>query len=71
MTIVQKRILRRIYRPKKNNITQKYKIRSNIEIQQLYKESDVAAVLRYSRMAWAGHVWRSNSLMNAVLKIKT
>ncbi|KAE9539507.1 hypothetical protein AGLY_004759 [Aphis glycines] len=28
------------------------------------------AVLQYRRIAWAGHVWRSNSLMKEVLKWK-
>ncbi|XP_050532870.1 uncharacterized protein LOC126900871 [Daktulosphaira vitifoliae] len=61
---------KRIYGPIRNNITQQYESRSNIELQQLCKEPDIVAVLRYRRITWAGHVWRSNSLMKAVLKWK-
>jgi len=51
-------------------MTQQYEKRNNIEIQQLYKEPDIVAVLKNRRMAWAGHVWRSNGLMKEVLKWK-
>ncbi|VVC40879.1 Hypothetical protein CINCED_3A003920 [Cinara cedri] len=51
-------------------MTRQYEKRNNIEIQQLYKEPDIVAVLKNRRMAWAGHVWRSNGLMKEVLKWK-
>ena len=55
LAIFERRILRRIFEPKINNITQQYEKRSNIEIQQLYKEPDIEAVFKYRRMAWTGH----------------
>ncbi|VVC33079.1 Hypothetical protein CINCED_3A019245 [Cinara cedri] len=61
---------RRIFGPKLNNMTRQYEKRNNIEIQQLYKEPDIVAVLKNRRMVWAGHVWRSNGLMKEVLKWK-
>ncbi|KAL4152688.1 hypothetical protein QTP88_000521 [Uroleucon formosanum] len=70
LAILERRILRRIFGPKINNMTQQYEKRNNIEIQQLYKEPDIVAVLKNRRMAWAGHVWRSNGLMKEVLKWK-
>jgi len=42
-----------------------------MEIQQLYKEPDIVAALKYRRMAWAGHVWRSNSLVENGFKMET
>ena len=51
-------------------MTQQYEKRNNIEIQQLYKEPNIVAVLKNRRMAWAGHVWRTNGLMKEVLKWK-
>ncbi|VVC39984.1 Hypothetical protein CINCED_3A016140 [Cinara cedri] len=53
-----------------NNMTRQYEKRNNIEIQQLYKEPDIVAVLKNRRMTWAGHIWRSNGLMKEVLKWK-
>lgn len=70
LATLERRILRRIFGPKINNMTQQYEKRNNIEIQQLYKELDIVAVLKNKRMAWAGHVWRSNGLMKEVLKWK-
>jgi len=56
IVIFERKILRRIYGPKRNNITQQYEIRSNIKLQQLFNEPDIVAVLQYRRTAWAGHV---------------
>lgn len=67
IVILERIILRKLYRPKKNDITQQYKVRSNIELQQLYKESDMVAMLQYRRIARADYVWMLNSLMKAVL----
>ncbi|VVC44163.1 Hypothetical protein CINCED_3A017807 [Cinara cedri] len=64
------KIERRIFGLKINNMTRQYEKRNNIEIQKLYKEPDIVAVLKNRRMAWAGHVWRSNGLMKEVLKWK-
>lgn len=44
ISILKKRILRKIYGPK-INITQRYELRSNLEFQQLYKEPDIQAEL--------------------------
>ena len=46
LAILERRILRRIFGPKINNMTQQYEKRNNIEIQQLYKEPDIVAVLK-------------------------
>jgi hypothetical protein len=67
--ILERRVLRRIFGLKINDITKKYEKRSNIEMLQLDKEPDII-VLKYRRMACANHVWRSNNLMKAVLKWK-
>lgn len=48
---LERKILRRIYGPEINNITQQYEIRSNMELRQLYKKPDIEAVIRYKRMA--------------------
>ncbi|VVC27522.1 Hypothetical protein CINCED_3A024446 [Cinara cedri] len=70
LATLERRILRRIFEPKINNTTRQYEKRNNIEIQQLYKEPQIVAVLKYRRMSWAGHVWRSNGLMKQVLEWK-
>jgi len=52
ISIPERRIVRRIFGPKKKNITQQYKIRINIELQQLNKEPDIVALLQYRRFTW-------------------
>lgn len=52
------------------NITQQYKIKSNTELQHLYKKHDGEAVLIDRRIEWAKLVWRSNDTMIMVLNQK-
>ncbi|VVC46515.1 Hypothetical protein CINCED_3A024067, partial [Cinara cedri] len=70
LATLERRILRRIFEPKINNTTRQYEKRNNIEIQQLYKEPEIVAVLKNRRLAWAGHVWMLNGLMKEVLEWK-
>lgn len=49
ITIFERRILREIFGPKINNVTQQNEIRSNKELQQLYK--DIIAVLKCRRIS--------------------
>jgi hypothetical protein len=41
-----------------NNAEQKWEIRTNTQLYQLYKREDVVQFTRGTRIEWAGHVWR-------------
>jgi hypothetical protein len=51
----ERKILRQIFGPKKENGT--WKIRTNIELTELYNNPDIVAEIR-SRTAWLGHLIR-------------
>lgn len=64
-------VLKMIYGSKRNNVAQQYEVNGCIELRELYKKPDAVTILRYRRIALAGHSWRSDSLMKAVLKRKS
>lgn len=67
------KVLKVLYKKLFEQITKKLILNRyiEIEIQQLCKEPDIVAVLKYRRMIWASHLWRSViSLMNMELKWK-
>ncbi|MBV2145327.1 MAG: hypothetical protein KTM48_01095 [Wolbachia endosymbiont of Pissodes strobi] len=46
LKITERRILRRIYRPVKDNNTQQYIIRTNIELEELYNQPDIVKIIK-------------------------
>lgn len=53
LAIFERKILRRIYGPKKNN-GGKYETRTNQEIKDLHGEATIDGVLKSNRLKWAG-----------------
>lgn len=60
LKIAERRILRRIYGPVKDNNTQQYRIRTNKELEELYNQPDIVKIIKSERLRWAGHVKRQN-----------
>jgi hypothetical protein len=54
----ERKILRRIYGPKK--VEGVWRLRYNTEIRDLYKEVKVSLFIKLRRLQWAGHVMRMN-----------
>lgn len=55
LMIFERKILRRISEPKRNKEGD-YEIRSNREVNNLFNEPNIAAMLKSQRLRWAGHV---------------
>ncbi|CAH1721690.1 unnamed protein product [Aphis gossypii] len=60
LRLFERKILRKIYGPVFNNAEQKWEIRTNTQLHQLYKREDVVQFIKGTRIEWAGHVWRAD-----------
>jgi len=56
LAILERKFLRHIFGPKKNDQTSKYEIRSNKEIKDLWGKEDIIQTLKERKMSWLGHV---------------
>jgi hypothetical protein len=54
----ENRLLRRIFRPKSDEVTRKWKKLHNEELNDLYSLSNIIQVIKWRRMRWAGHIER-------------
>jgi len=61
LAIFERKILRQIFGPKKNEETNEYERRTNDDVYELYKQPDIVAVMKNKRIGWAGHFWRKNT----------
>jgi hypothetical protein len=67
--VFERKVLRKIYGPVKDEITGEWRRRKNLELETLYSSSDILEVIRSRRLRWAGHAWRSqNPLLHAVIE---
>jgi hypothetical protein len=56
--VFETRVLRRIVRPKRDEVTGKWGRLHNEELNDLYSSSNIIQVIKSRRMRWAGHVAR-------------
>lgn len=56
--------------PEINNLTQKYEIRSNKDVYNVFGEPNIIGVIIVKRLSWLGHVLRSNMIAKEVLSGK-
>ena len=54
----ENRVLRRIFGPKRDEVTGKWRKLHNEEINDLYTSSNIIRVIKLRRMRWAEHVAR-------------
>jgi len=70
--VFENRVLRRIFGPKRDEVTGEWRILHNEELTDLYSSSSIVRVIKSRRMIWAGHmarVWeRSGELRGLVGK---
>ena len=52
------RVLRRIFEPKRDGVTGKWRKLHNEELNDLYSSPNILRVIKSRRMRWAGHVAR-------------
>jgi hypothetical protein len=69
LMVFERKVLRKIYGPVKDEITGEWRRRENIELGTLFGSSDILEVTRNRRLRWSGHARRSqNLLLHAVFE---
>ena len=58
LRVFENRVLRRIFGPRKEEITGEWRRLHNEELNVLYSSSNIVRVIKSRRMRWAGHVAR-------------
>jgi hypothetical protein len=58
LRVLENRVLRRIFGPKRDKVTGKWRRLHNDELNDLYSSPNIIRVIRSRRMRWAGHVAR-------------
>jgi hypothetical protein len=55
--LFENRALRRIFGPKREEVTRGWRKLHNEELHNLYGSPNIIRVMKSRRMRWAGHVW--------------
>jgi hypothetical protein len=63
--VFENRILRRIFGPKKDEVTGEWRKLHNKELRDLYSSPSTIRIIKSKRMRWAGHVARMEEKRNA------
>jgi hypothetical protein len=58
LRVFENRVLRRIFGPKRNEVTGEWRKLHNEELHNLYSSPDIIRQVKSRRMRWAGHVAR-------------
>jgi hypothetical protein len=56
--VFENRVLRRVFGPKRDEVTGEWRKLHNEELNDLYSLSNIVRVVKSRRMRWAGHVAR-------------
>jgi hypothetical protein len=56
--VFENRVLRKVYRPKRDEVTGEWKKLHNEDLNDLYSLPNIVRVVKSRRMRWAGHVAR-------------
>jgi hypothetical protein len=56
LRLFQNRVLRRIFGPKRDEVTGEWRRLHNEELKDLYLSPNIIRVIKSRRMRWAGHV---------------
>jgi hypothetical protein len=54
--VFENRVLRRIFGPKRDEVTGEWRKLHNEEIRDLYSSPSIIRIIKSRRMRWAGHV---------------
>jgi hypothetical protein len=63
--VFENRVLRRIFGPKRDEVTVEWGKLHNEELSDLYSSPSIIRIIRSRRMRWAGHVARLGEKWNA------
>ena len=56
LRVFENRVLRRVFGPKRDEVTGEWRKMHNEELNDLYSLSNIVRVVKWRRMRWAGHV---------------
>ena len=56
MRVFENRVMRRVFGPKRDEVTEEWRILHNEELNDLYSSHNIVQVVKSRRMSWAGHV---------------
>jgi hypothetical protein len=65
MGVFKNRVLRRIFGPKRDEVTGEWRNLHNEELHDLYSLPSIIRIIKSRRMRWAGHVARMGEKWNA------
>jgi hypothetical protein len=65
LRVFENRVLRRIFRPKRDEVTGGWRKLHNEELHSLYSSPSIVRVMKARRMRWAGHVARMGDVRGA------
>jgi hypothetical protein len=65
--VFENRVLRRIFGPKRDNVTGEWRKLHNEELHDLYSSPNIIRIMKARRMRWAGHVARMGENRNAYM----
>jgi hypothetical protein len=58
LRVFEKRVLRRIFGPKRDEVTREWRKLHNEELHDLYCPASIIRIIKSGRMRWVGHVAR-------------
>jgi hypothetical protein len=65
MRVFENRVLRRIFGPKRDDVTGEWRKLHNEELRDLYSSPSIIRIIKSRRIRWAGHVARMGEKRNA------
>jgi hypothetical protein len=65
LRVFENRVLRRIFGPKRDEVTGEWRKLHNEEFRDLYSSPSIIRIIKSRRMRWAGHVARMGEKRNA------
>jgi hypothetical protein len=63
--VFENRVLRRIFRPKRDHVTGDWRKLHDEELHNLYSSLNIIRMIKSRRMGWAGHIARMGQTRNA------
>jgi hypothetical protein len=65
LRVFENRVLRKIFGPKRDEVTGEWRKLHNEELRHLYSSPNIIRIIKSRRMKWAGHVARMGEKRNS------
>jgi hypothetical protein len=65
LRVFENRVLRRIYGPKRDDVTGGWRRLHNEKVHNLYSSPNIIRMIKSRRMRWVGHVAHMGEMINA------